>query len=257
MDWHISMPWRMKIAVDRRTIPGAPAGLHGLKAVFISDIHLLRGMDPAPVADLINGCEPDLILMGGDYSDHRDQALRLFDAFRALKAPLGIFACAGNNDMEAFDSVEALADAMSVFGAHLLHGNSVSLDIRGTNLLIGGIGEYKYGRPDYAGIFPETAGNAYRILLSHYPILPKAAPQALPELMLCGHTHGGQFNAFGLNPYSIGFERIGKEYPPPIMTSGLLRFGSTAVLTSKGIGVSRIPLRIGVRPEVHILTFSD
>ena len=256
MDLHISMPWRMKIAVDRRTIPGAPAGLHSLKAVFVSDIHLLRGMDPAPIADLISGCGADLILLGGDYSDHRDQALRLFDAFRALKAPLGIFACVGNNDIEAFDSADALAKALAVFGAKLLHGNSVSLDVRGTNLLIGGIGEYKYGIPDYPGIFPEKAENSYRLLLSHYPILPEAATEDLPDLMLCGHTHGGQFNAFGLNPYSIGFERIGKEYPPPIMTSGLLRFGSTVVLTSKGIGTSRIPLRIGVRPEVHILTFS-
>jgi predicted MPP superfamily phosphohydrolase len=74
--------------------------------------------------------------------------------------------------------------------------------------------------------------------------------------MLSGHTHGGQFNLFGLNPYSIGFERFGDELPPPAVVSGMMRFGPTTLLTSKGIGVSRIPLRIGVRPEIHLLTFS-
>ena len=74
--------------------------------------------------------------------------------------------------------------------------------------------------------------------------------------MLAGHTHGGQFNFFGLTPFAIGFERIGSQRGlAPAMVSGARRFGQTMLVVSKGIGASRIPLRIGVRAEIHRLTF--
>lgn len=255
MDLHISVTGRAKISVDRRIIPGAPEYLRGLKAVFVSDVHLTKSMDPDAIAALIMDAQPDLILLGGDYSDEREQALRLFDAFRTLRAPLGIYGCVGNNDLEAFDSSDALARAMEKSGAVLLDNKSVAVTVNGNVLRIGGIGEYKYVGADYSRVFPKN-DDGFRLLLSHYPILPDASVAERPDLILAGHTHGGQFNAFGLNPYSIGFERIGKCYPPPVMVSGLLKFGPTLMLTSKGIGASRLPLRIGVRPEVHFLTFS-
>ena len=117
---------------------------------------------------------------------------------------------------------------------------------------LGGMDEYRYGKPDGKGLFSEDDG--YRILLSHYPILPDCA--CPPDLMLSGHTHGGQFNLLGLTPYAIGFERIGRlGYLAPVMVSGFERFGRTALLVGKGIGASRIPLRVGVRPEIYRIVF--
>lgn len=252
MDWYAASAKRGKLRLSRHTVPCAPESLRGLKVVFGSDFHLLPDVSPEPMVERLMQEKPDLILLGGDYSDTRKQALRLFDAFRALHAPLGIYAARGNNDVEAFGGSPApLAKAMKVFGAKLLVGESV--DVGG--LSIGGMDEYKYGPPAYDGLFKGRCG--YRILLSHYPILPDAAPENMPDLMLSGHTHGGQFNAFGLNPYSIGFERIGdKKCLSPAMVSGFERIGTTFLLTSKGVGTSRIHIRIGVRPEIHLLEFN-
>ena len=73
--------------------------------------------------------------------------------------------------------------------------------------------------------------------------------------MLSGHTHGGQFNLFGLTPYAVGFERFGARCFPPLLVSGEADFGPRRVMVSKGIGSSRIPLRIGVHPEIHRIEF--
>ena len=253
MDWHISTPSHAKIAVTEHLISDAPAGLDGLKVLFASDFHMRKGMDPNQIVSLMNSCRADLILLGGDFSDTRDGALRLFRAFRSLRSPLGICSARGNNDTEAFPCEEDLHRALNAFGCVLLVNNCHLLTYNGVRLLIGGIDEYWHGHPEYGRVFPAEVQADYRILLSHYPVFPENA--APPDLMLSGHTHGGQFNALGLNPYSIGFERMGKKNFPPVLISGTTKIGTTMMIVSKGIGVSRIPLRIGVRPEIHLLKF--
>ncbi|MBQ6595430.1 MAG: metallophosphoesterase family protein [Clostridia bacterium] len=221
-------------------------GPQGLRALFASDIHLRRNMDPDRLLAPLMKARADLVLLGGDYADDRRQALRLFEALRQLRPALGIYCCIGNNDREAFGTPEALARAVDRFGGRLLVNESVSVG----SLAIGGLDEYKHGQPRYEGLFRDRG--AYRILLSHYPILPKAEGDALPELMLAGHTHGGQFNLLGLTPYAVLFEGRKKR---PALISGTARFGHMTLLVSKGIGMSRLPLRIGVEPEAHLLLF--
>lgn len=248
MDAHIAPAGRGRIAVDERTVTGAPEALKGRRAVFVSDIHMRPGMDAELLVRQIMDAEPDLILLGGDYADRKEDALRLFDVFRRLRAPMGIYAARGNNDAEAFESVEALADALSVFGARLLVDECAD----GGGFLIGAVNEYRHSRPDYGKVFAGKTG--YRILLSHYPVLPKGGEK--PDLMLCGHTHGGQFNAFGLTPYCIGFERVGGlSRCAPAMVSGFDTVDGIRMLVSKGVGTSRIHWRIGVEPQIHVLRF--
>ena len=251
-DLYFATARRPRIAVRELRVPDSPDWLKSRTVLFASDFHLVSRMDPAPIAELMAGCGADLILLGGDYADERDQAVRLFDAFRKLRAPLGIFAVCGNNDVEAFDGSNALQAALDVFGARLLVNESVSIPIGGGTLRLGGMDDYRYGNPNGEGLF--SGDDGYRILLSHYPILPDCA--CPPDLMLSGHTHGGQFNLLGLTPYVIGFERTGRlGYLAPVMVSGFERFGHTALLVGKGIGTSRIPLRVGVRPEIYRIVF--
>ena len=131
---------------------------------------------------------------------------------------------------------------MQSCGVRLLVNESVQLN---GDVEIGGCDEYKHGSPQTEKIFHSSA---YRILLSHFPV----KPECRCDLMLSGHTHGGQFNVLGITPYIIGFEHGYK-----IETiSGMTRLDDTALLTSKGIGMSKLPLRIGVRPQVHLVKFT-
>lgn len=245
MDWYIGTTKMDRLRLDRRVISGVPRAMDGLRAVFASDIHLRSNVSVSPLIDCIKSCRADIILLGGDFADTREQALRLFDALGDLSAPMGVYAAPGNNDIEAFGSQENLRTALRACGARLLVNESIQLG----GFSIGGLDEYKYGAP-IRGVFSGREG--YRILLSHYPIFL----EEWPDLMLSGHTHGGQFNAFRLTPYAIGYERIGrKRHLAPVAVSGLHELNGVKLLVSKGIGSSQIPLRIGVRPEVHLLKF--
>ncbi len=244
MDLYIGTSRAKKIHVDRRKIAGAGVKM---RAVFASDLHLRGNVSPDPIIECIMAQRPDVILLGGDFAEGRDQAFRMFEAFRRLRAPMGIYAVPGNNDIEAVQTLDALRAALAECGVRLLVNESVQLD----RIALAGVDEVKYGCPEYEHLFAGRMG--YRVLLSHYPVKPKGG---LHDLMLAGHTHGGQFNACGWTVYAIGGERVGgTNWFAPMRVSGYEDAGETKLLVSKGIGMSRIPLRIGVRPEIHVIEF--
>ncbi len=228
--------------VERVAIPNAPAYLHGMRALFLSDIHLRRCVSEARLAALmgmIAAQQADLILLGGDYAETDDQCARFFSAFRSISAPLGCFGVIGNNDDR-----RTLAGYMAAAGVKLLLNQSATLDLSGGRLQIGGCDEYKFGSPDSQDLFTK---DGYRILLSHFPIQPACAA----ELMLSGHTHGGQLNLLGITPYSLGFERSLR----PLAVRGRHRLGGMQLLICNGVGVSRLPLRLGAKPQLLAIEF--
>lgn len=246
MDAYIGTARMDNLRLQTHVIDHVPKKMNGLRAVFISDVHLRPNIPTAPLIDCIKRSKADIIFFGGDFSDTHDQALRLFAAFEAIHAPLGMYTAIGNNDTEAFESAAFLRSALKDCGIRLLVNESIQMD----GFCVAGLDDHLHGSPSERGLFDHREG--YRILLSHYPILPA---QKI-DLMLSGHTHGGQFNAFGLTPYAIGFEGIGKKkHLAPAAVSGLHEINGTRLLVSKGVGTSRIPMRIGVVPEIHLLKF--
>lgn len=228
--------------VERLHIPDAPAFLHGLRILFVSDVHLRKCVSDAKLASLVHLMgeqRADLILLGGDYAETPQQCARFFAALRGLRAPLGSFGVPGNNDPP-----DLLPRCMESAGVCLLKNRAVSVSLPGGRLLLGGCDEHKFGSPDTARLF---SGEGYRILLSHFP----APPHCEAELMLSGHTHGGQIDLLGITPYALPFER---EYRL-LGVRGLKRIGSMQLVICNGIGVSRLPLRIGARPQILLLEF--
>ncbi len=254
-DLYCARAGRLDAFVHERAISGAPAFMHGLRALFASDIHVLPRTRDAEIGALVArmaALEPDIALLGGDYSDTAEDALRLFEALTELRAPLGTYGVIGNNDAEAWPSARELRRAMARAGCRLLSNQSERLRVNGGTLYIGGVDEHRYGAPHYEGLYPVAPSPlAYRVLLSHYPCRPALAP----DLMLSGHTHGGQFNVLGLTPFVIGFERLSRR-PRSIAIAGLMDVGNMKLLVSKGVGASRVQLRVGVRPEIELLTFA-
>ena len=223
--------------------------MRGLKALFVSDLHIRKITGDeyiASLAHMLGTSGADMLLMGGDYGETREDAIRFFDAMRQYEFPMGIFGVIGNNDVEAF---EENGDISDVFPGRLLVNHMVGMPLRGGRLMIGGLDELGYGAYPEKSLFPRAA-NSYSILLAHYPKLHSAVSGARARLMLSGHTHGGQFRMLGLDPYSIGY-----EYGYVDAVRGLHDFGATKLLVSNGIGVSKLPLRIGCRPQIHIIEF--
>ncbi len=228
-------------------IDGAPEWMRDVRLLFVTDVHLRRWVSDARLEDFIAqlaDAGADMLLLGGDYAESRRDCQRFFRALARLRFPLGAFCVPGNNDHKSRDDLRKLAaDA----GVTLLVNESRRVTLPGGILEIGGVDEHKRGDPRSAGLF--SNGGAYRILLSHFP----APPDCACELMLAGHTHGGQLCPFGLTPYSVGFERKYRL----MAVKGLHRFEDMRLFIGSGIGVSKLPMRLNAEPEIDLIRFSS
>lgn len=248
-DAYLHIGWFPAPETVHLQIPDAPDFLCGLKALFITDVHLRRHISDDrlhALAELIHARHADIAFLGGDYGETGDQIERFFSLLDGRSWPLGCFAVPGNNDREVFPDAEALRKIASDAHVQLLVNETQIVRIGNGSLQIGGCDEYKNGAPETGKLFSDPE-NSYRILLSHFPVIPECEA----ELMLSGHTHGGQFNVFGITPYSVGFEHKYRIFA----AKGFLKTGNLNLLISSGIGASRLPLRIGARPQIHILEF--
>ncbi len=239
-----------------------PAGLSGLRALFVTDIHMGSALAPKWYMDKLlqrlGSLEPDLILWGGDYAegDYHGAAL---ERMARLKAPLGMFAVLGNNDQRAYARQRQVFDRAEMrSGLVTLVNASRRIPIEGGSLLIIGMDEPREGAPDLSILDAPKQPGEYRILLSHSPFALANLPESLPhppDLILCGHTHGGQLKLLGLSPYSFGYEReFGRRH---FHVTGTHRLGDARLIVSNGIGTSLIPMRIGAPPEVHLVKFAS
>lgn len=227
----------------------APAFLRGRRLLFVADLHIRNCTPDAYIHRLAGLCAEqgaDLLLLGGDLAESIPAARRMARAFCGQNYPRGIIAVSGNNDVEAFGSAAAFAEAMPF---PVLINERMELPMRGGVLRIGGIDERKYGHADARGLFPRRRG-VYDLLLSHYPCVPDFGFGARPRLMLCGHTHGGQLCLGGITPYLLGLER-GKIQG----ISGIYEKGGVRMLVSPGVGVSKWPIRLGAAPKIHCIEF--
>ena len=249
-DAYISIGQPGRVRVSELTVR-APEHMAGLRAVFLSDVHLWRGASDAWLRALmaqIESARADVLLLGGDYAERPAQQRRFFEAIGGLPRPrLGAYAVLGNNDSECFSEAGQLRRLAAQNGVRLLVNEREVLSLPGGRLAIAGLDEEKHGRPNTKRLFDGCGPGAYRLLLSHFPRWPAAHA----DLVLCGHTHGGQFNLFGITPFSVGFENCGYA-----LVRGVETRAGTTLLVSRGLGCSRIPLRIGVFPEIHLVHFS-
>jgi len=223
--------------------------MRGLKVLFAAGIHARDITSDAYIsklAHILGTSEADILLLGGDYGESKAATKRFLSALGEYSIPMGIYGVIGNNDAEAFEKIEELKDA---FPGKLLINQMVEMPLRRGRLMIGGLDEISYGCYPEKSLFP-IARDSYSILLSHYPSLHKTVSGARARLMLSGHTHGGQFRLLGLDPYSIGYER---GYIDSVR--GMSMHGPTRLFVSNGIGVSKLPLRIGCESQIHIFEF--
>ncbi|MCQ2454136.1 MAG: metallophosphoesterase [Clostridia bacterium] len=241
-------------------LPSALCELDGLKAVYCSDIHYGLFLDLQRLHELveqINSLKPDLIILGGDYGEDGPTSLTALTHLKALTAPLGVYGCAGNHD-RADISEEELYRALSDNGIKPLINSSTVLHIRDKKLGLCAVDDVICGTPDYAAAFSSCLEADGIIFLPH-------SPDALPDafrysekppffLALCGHTHGGQINPFGLHirtgshlSRSFGLRHL----------AGQFNENGTECIISRGVGYTGLPLRLHAKPELHLITFQQ
>lgn len=221
---------------------GAPC-----RILFLTDIHLRRTA-PAllgAVTEAIKDTRPDLILTGGDLSEYGDGLGMIYGKLSELFPGVPVFSVPGNNDDSAMDGDRAAQkELIESFGGRYLLNETAVLSVNGREIEIRGVEDAYTHTPEAAAF---TRENAWHILLSHAP--HRFLMDSAPDLMLCGHTHGGQWNLLGFTAYTLGYERK-FDYR---LLAGHKRFGKTLLVVSRGVGYSKFPLRLFARSEIQII----
>lgn len=247
----ICLGWNPRPIIERVVITDAPRFMHGIRIAFAADFHIRSHTKDAyldMLCAMLADTRADMLALGGDYGESAHAACRLFERLNRLEFPLGCFAVAGNNDVECFGEARALCEYMR---ARVLVNEAATLRVNGGYLHIAGADELKYGNGSARGLLPRRLLNSYSVLISHYPKLFRYGSGGRPRLMLAGHTHAGQINLGGFTIYNLRFENRSVDH-----VSGFCEIDGTKLLVSPGIGVSRLPIRIGAPPKIHVIEFS-
>jgi predicted MPP superfamily phosphohydrolase len=189
--------------------------------------------------------EPDLVAIGGDVVGGSGHDLDPFlERFVPLtQAPLGAWFCMGNHEYFTPDPGHVIEQLASI-GIRTLRNHSVRLEFGGSSFVLGGLDDLVLGDPDWERLLA-PAGPPH-LLLAHNPDVFYDAERRGIGLVLSGHTHGGQIRLPG--------------WPPLVRQSrycldeGMMTFGSSTIVVSRGIGASGLPWRMVARPQAVLLT---
>ena len=256
---------RLKYSVERVEVPiaGLPKELDGFKIAQLSDIHIGDFMPRNEVrraVDIANGLKPDLAVVTGDFvSNEFDPLGDCISELARLSAPLGTWGCNGNHEIYA----NAEASAQTLFQQHgmkLLRQENVELDWHGKKLNLIGV-DYQRDHmtrgpagPMLQGIEPLISREHPNILLSHNPNSFHRAAEMGIELSLAGHTHGGQVKVeivdHSFSPARLITDFVAGLYHLPMAETGK----KAALYVNRGLGTFGVPLRLGVLPEITLLT---
>jgi predicted MPP superfamily phosphohydrolase len=227
--------------------PRLPKGLDGLRILQLTDLHLDLDPDIADlIAERVAGLSYDLAVLTGDFRNttHADagpavtQTLKLL---RALRQPM--FAVLGNHDF--IEIVPPLERA----GLRFLLNEATTIERTGAVLHLGGVDDCHFYRThDLARVREAVPDQGFSILLCHSPeAYPEAASHGF-DVMLCGHTHGGQICLPG------GMALIKVCAVPRRILAGPWTHRGTIGYTSVGTGSCGVPLRFFCPPEITLHT---
>lgn len=234
-------------------IPNLPDAFDGYRIALFSDLHYprLEGGFIRRAVEMANAFKPDLVAIPGDICDnYRYQpptAPVLAGMFDGLQPPDGIVATLGNHDhwLDVQGIRRELAERTPV---RLLENSAILIDRKGSQLAVGGVGDLEQGVVDAHQAFESIPEGIPRLLLSHNPEVAETIDPALHiDLMLSGHTHGGQIDLPLLPAPWLGSE-YGDKY-----RVGLVRGRGCPVYITRGLYSSR-HLRFRCPPEVTGIT---
>lgn len=254
-----------------------PRELDGLRIAQLSDIHIGSYMSAAEVRRAVamaNELNPDLSVVTGDFiTGPRDPLEACISELSALRAPLGVWGCNGNHEIYA-DAQEESAKLFAQHGMKLLRQENAEIDWRGGKFNLIGV-DYQLARSRSGRRLAmlARAGSLMRrgmpnILLSHNPnSFPRAAELGM-DLMLTGHTHGGQVRVEILDhhfspasfytPYEAGLYKRPLGSPSALDDAAVWSAQPSApaslVYVNRGLGTIGAPVRLGVPPEISLLT---
>lgn len=245
--WGTAWTWLRHQQVRRHRLPGPP-----LRLVQLSDLHaspVMTGDDLHDLAARVNALEPDAVFVTGDlvmpFSE--DEHADLIAALGAIHAP--VLCCPGNHDLPILDR---LRTELAEVGVRMLVDEQVTLALGGGRWRLEVVGlDFRWTGAREAALaaldrLPAAPDADYRVLLAHDPRYFRWLPAQRAELVLSGHTHGGQVaaNMFGV-PVSV-------LRPLGVFDQGFFVREGCRLYVHRGSWHTGLPPRMGVASEIAV-----
>lgn len=228
-----------------------------VRITLISDLHEKSfGKNNKRLIEKIESTSPDIIVIAGDVADTYGKVGGSYEPlFRALPKIAPTFLVLGNHEYSARRDVEISGNAVNC-GIHVLDDMCVELNVRGDTLNIIGLSDYyrenviSQTLAERLDLVPVTDFmRRCNILISHRPAeLEDIADRGI-DIMLCGHTHGGQMRI----PFIGGVFAPHSHRLFPKYDMGFFGIKNMNLIISSGLGASCIPLRFCNRPEIAVI----
>lgn len=224
----------------------------GRVVVHLSDLHMVKmGWRERMVLKELATIKPDLILMTGDYIEQWYTDFGAFDRFLSEIASLApVVATMGNND---YCCAKQLDSSFARAHIPLLRNQAVLLRNGYDSLYVVGLEDNFTWQDDYFAATEAVPAGAARIVLGHEPsIAEKINPDGV-TLVLAGHLHGGQVMLPLIGPLAPNTACFATR----AYTAGVFNVNGITLFSNRGIGTSKVPLRLLSRPEIAVLEFGD
>jgi predicted MPP superfamily phosphohydrolase len=256
--WRVEPTW---LEVNDHAIPvrGLPTPFAGFRVVQLSDFHCGRQVPSAYVDEAVELAarqQGDAVALTGDFVHKGYKYVdRIARALGRLRAPCGVYAVLGNHDYSVRNAMgfrrhrhlhRAIADALANQGVRVLHNEAVAVERGNARLDLVGVDDLWSRTCDldqaYRGLDPTVP----KLLLAHNPRTLERLGDRRCDLMLSGHTHGGQIDWPGLGRVTL--TRRNRR-----LAAGLYQAGDGHVYVNKGVGFG-FRFRFGTRPEVAVFS---
>ena len=241
-----AQPFRLRVTDLVLPAAGPSRGLAGLRAAFLSDLHVRhpdRGVAPR-VVRLLRDLDPDLVFVGGDTHDHPRWTAAAAEHIGRYPARRGVFVVPGNHEHRRGVDLGAFGAALAARGATLLRNESRVLPLDdGPPVAVVGVDDPATRRHDLDAALRGVPAGTFAILLAHAGILFEEAEARGVPLVLTGHSHGGQVRL----PL-LGIPWLPRRVGPCV--EDLHRRDGTTMFVTTGAGMSVLPVRYGCPPEV-------
>jgi predicted MPP superfamily phosphohydrolase len=256
-------PFRLDVSVVQAPVAGLHPSLDGYTIAVLADLHhhpLTPLAHMRRAASAAAAARPDAVVLLGDYGAsfkwklparanrwlYRHSLDELTPVLRTLRAPDGVLAVLGNHDYW-FDA-DAVARWLDGLGVRVLDNDCVVVHRGAGALAIGGVADASEGRVDTAGGCGRVAADVPRVVLSHHPdAILDLAPGVRVDLVLAGHTHGGQV----VIPFIGAPIRLARVCGWKT-AGGWVPNERAPLYISRGVG-SQVPVRFWCTPEVVIV----
>lgn len=233
-------------------LDGLPQGTRPLKLVLMSDFHVGRWGNTQwrmrETIGRVHKLRPDLVLLAGDFVSSSDlggyPARGSVRAFAKLRAPLGVLAVLGNRDRPDPRRPDVVGPSLREVGVRVLDNEAV----RAGPLAVIGVSDAFSGHANQRlAVAAGRRVGGVPLVFTHSPDpIAELAPDI--QLALAGHTHCGQI-VLPLMGAVVTESRYRRRY-----LCGVVREGRRTVITTAGLGVSRVPFRLGAPPDFWVIT---